>query len=500
MALVSKSKLNINMRDAADYDAWVKAATAHDELTGKARWRTVDATPLYDYKAIRLRLDQLRELRRGNKHRQLLFTLNQGIHGNLGGMGSSKLYRQSRFGTKDLITEYIDEVVDSLRHLATTRSRTISFAERTEFFHRANHCFGQSALMLSGGATLAHFHVGVAKALSDQELLPSVISGSSGGALVAGVIGTHTNDELRYFFDPANLVMEAKEEAGWIRSLMPFMSPRIDVKDLEGVLERHIPDVTFAEAYEMTGRWINISIAPYEQHQTSRLLNAITSPNVFVRKAIMASCAIPGVFPPVVLEAKSATTGERRPYLPSRKWIDGSMSQDMPVKRLSRLYGVNHYIASQVNPLVLWFLQDPKGRQNLWTTSVNAAVRGYQEWLRATQPLTHKLVRSVPSIEYLYRSFYSIATQEYTGDITITPRSRWFNPLRLMTALSEAELMSLITEGEQCTFPKIEMIRNCTKISRELEEIVSTYDQRAIRSAQAVKMRKSVKQPRKPAA
>ena len=463
------------------YSAWVKAAKAHDLATGKVKWRKTVRSPLYDYPAIERRLKELKVLRKARDHRGLLYTLNQGIHGNIGGMGSSKLYRQSKFGTKNLITDYIDEVVTALQHLAKNRSRTIGFEERLEFFRRASHCFGQSGLMLSGGAALSHFHVGVAKALNDESILPSVISGSSGGSLVAAVLGTHSDDELDYFFEPANLVMEAKNEASWMQNLLPFAAPRLDVSDLEGVLERMLPDVTFAEAYEISGRWINVSVAPYEQHQTSRLLNAITSPNVYVRKAVMASCAIPGVFPAVTLEAKSVTTGKRRPYLPRRKWIDGSLSQDMPMKRLSRLYGTNHYIASQVNPHVLWFLQDPKGRQNLWTTGMNAALRSYQEWLRATQPLTHKVVRKFPPVEYLYRSFYSVATQQYTGDITITPRSPYFNPMRLLARLTEEELLNLITEGQQATYPKIEMIRNCTKISRALQEIIADYDKRALR-------------------
>ena len=42
--------------------------------------------------------------------------------------------------------------------------------------------------------------------------------------------------------------------------------------------------------------------------------------------------------------------GKVQPYLPSRRWIDGSFSQDLPAKRLARLYSVNHFIVSQVMP------------------------------------------------------------------------------------------------------------------------------------------------------
>jgi NTE family protein len=183
-----------------------------------------------------------------------------------------------------------------------------------------------------------------------------------------------------------------------------------------------------------------------------------------------------------MLEARNVR-GERQPYLPSWRWVDGSVADDLPTKRLSRLYGVNHYIASQTNPVVLWFIRDPKARQSLLSTGVTAVFRTYQEVLRATQPLTQKMIRRLPRAELLYNMFYSVATQKYTGDITIIPRSRVFNPTRLLSPVTEKELMEFIIEGERATYPKIEMIRNCQKISLTLERILTDYDRRAIRNA-----------------
>ena len=59
----------------------------------------------------------------------------------------------------------------------------------------------------------------------------------------------------------------------------------IGVDSIRRMIERMIPNETFQEAYERTGRQISISVAPSELHQTSRL-NAITSPNVYVRSAV----------------------------------------------------------------------------------------------------------------------------------------------------------------------------------------------------------------------
>jgi TAG lipase/steryl ester hydrolase/phospholipase A2/LPA acyltransferase len=350
-------KLQRKMDKCHSYEEWCEHAIEHDEMSGQKRWRQVDHTSQYDYAQIRLRLDRLRSLRARHDYHGLMFTLNEGIHGNMGGMGRSTLYRRAKFGTKHLIEQYIDEIDDSLRFLAELDSSEISTEEKIDFFYRANVCFGRSALMLSGGGVLGFYHLGVVRTLLDEGLLPRVISGSSAGSLVAGVVGTHTDEELKHFYDPANVHFEAEREASVFSRMFFDANPQIDVGDLENIIARLIPDLTFQEAYEKTGRQISITVAPAETHQRSRLLNAITSPNLYVRSAVMASCAVPGVFPPVMLMAKNVH-GESQPYLPTRKWVDGSIADDLPAKRLSRLYSTNHYIVSMVNPVATPFLRN----------------------------------------------------------------------------------------------------------------------------------------------
>jgi hypothetical protein len=79
---------------------------------------------------IRLRLDRLRSLRVRNDYQGLLFTLNEGIHGNMGGMGRSSLYRRAKFGTKRLIEQYIAEIDDALRFLADLDPRSSTCSRR----------------------------------------------------------------------------------------------------------------------------------------------------------------------------------------------------------------------------------------------------------------------------------------------------------------------------------------------------------------------------------
>ena len=79
-------------------------------LDGADIWKVKDRTTLYDYGAIRRRVDIYRDRRaRGDDH-GLLFALNEGIHGNMGGMGHAELYKRATFGTKELINAYVDEI------------------------------------------------------------------------------------------------------------------------------------------------------------------------------------------------------------------------------------------------------------------------------------------------------------------------------------------------------------------------------------------------------
>ncbi|MDG2273013.1 MAG: DUF3336 domain-containing protein [Halioglobus sp.] len=472
--------LQKQMEQAGSYQEWSEAAQQHDELSGRKRWRGVDKTNQYDYAQIRLRLDKLRYLRARQDYQGLLFTLNEGIHGNLGGMGRHSLYSRAKFGTKTLIEQYIDEIDDSLQFLAELDAKEITTQQKLDFFYRANICFGRSALMLSGGGVLGFYHMGVVKTLLNEDLLPRVISGSSAGSLVAAVIGTHTEEELEYFYDPANVVSEAEQEASALSKMFFGANPRIDVGDLEKMVARMVPDLTFEEAYEKTGRQISITIAPAELHQQSRLLNAITSPNVYVRAAVMASCAVPGVFPPVMLMAKNQH-GDPQPYLPTRKWVDGSIADDLPAKRLQRLYSTNHFIVSMVNPIAIPFLNKDGERSALGAALGTLGIGVGREILNFYRGIVQKRGDSWPRVNMLISSIHGLIDQQYSGDINIVPNFSWYNPAKLISHLSEKDLLALMEGGEHSTYPAVEAVRICTRISRTLEEILNRFEQGDLR-------------------
>jgi NTE family protein len=473
---LSTRKLELAVDKAGTYEEWQEAARAYDARTGLDRWKVMDQTQRYDYVSIRVRLDRLRALRARNDNRGLLFSLNEGIHGNMGGMGSAALYEKAKFGTKQLVVDYVDEIVSALEHLASAEVDEISSEEKLDFFHRADHCFGRSAFMMSGSGSLLYFHIGVVRTLLEQGLLPDVLSGSSGGSFVGSLVATQSDAELLDKLSVGNLIEELETALGYSKRSPRYKPSVMPIDDVYRIVEHIVPDLTFQEALERTGRHLNVSIAPAETHQRSRLLNAITSPNVYVREGILASGAVPGVYPPVTLAAKDHL-GERQAYLPSEKWVDGSVSDDMPAKRLARLYGVNHYIVSQTNPHVIPFVTDSKRRQDTIGVWKDAGTKTARAWVNAGATTLEKPLSLSPALKRATNLWLSVINQDYVGDINILPSNRFFNPFRVLAFLTEKEIRELIRAGEKATWPKVEMIRIQTKISRTLDRILSEFEQ-----------------------
>ena len=469
------------MNEAESYEEWRSHAIEYDKRKGLDIWKATERSDLYDYKSIRNRLNALRMFREANDNVGLLFTLNEGIHGNLGGMGRASLYQHAKFGTKDLIVDYTAEVASALEHLASSKAKGISLHEKYDFFHRANLCYGHSSLMFSGSGTYLFFHVGVLKALWEQNLVPDVISGASGGSIVAAAAGTRKREDMGEIFDVDFLSFDGKLDS-ILNRLTPGKRTDVADTDLQDIISSIVPDITFAEAFEISGLKINISIAPAEKHQKARLLNAVTTPNVLIREAVLASSCIPGLFNPVTLAARNVK-GERVPYLPTRKWVDGSLSDDLPMKRLARLYGVNHNIVSQTNPLVLPFISAERSGDGILSTITQTGLNTFKDWGLAASHLLQRPLNSESSLSKIINGYISLVSQTYTGDINILPAQRILNPTKVLAVKSPAEIMDLMHEGERSTWPYMERIRIQTHVSQTLQRLVDQLDRNVWRTA-----------------
>ena len=450
-----------------EYNNWFKAATEEDERKGGLRWKAQERSNRYDYRVVRERLQELHDVRASGDLKKLMYYFDEGIHGNMAGIGAPGLYRRAKTGTKDLIEEYIKALDDSLHHLATVDSKALSLDDRLNFFRRARQAFGRCGLMLSGAGSLGPFHLGVSQALASQNLIPNVVSGASAGSMVAAVLCSHADDELlERLTDDA--ILDTLDEVQDLE--VNPRSGRMGKDAVRSLIDSWIPDLTFAEAREVTGRSLNVSVAPSSMYQQSRTLNDVTSPNVLIREAVLASCAVPGVFPPVKLMARGAN-GKRMPYVKTRSWVDGSVTNDMPRDRLARVHGCNFFIASQTNPVVRWAIGEPNS-SNLFSQWVGVYQAAAKEVVRKSYPLAMRITRSVAPLSEATRLWYSVVTQDYTADVNILPKQRFWDPTKLLAPLSTERTLELIDSGRSATWPHIERIRNCTAITRRVDESI----------------------------
>jgi len=458
------------LAEAPNYEVWKAAALELDFLEGNVEWKEEFGSDLYHYELIYDRLSNLRTYRHQNDFERLKRALREGLHHDLGNMGNTALYTRSRVGTKHLIEEYITQVCESLDFLCDTKVPGFPVAEKLQFFRDTLTSYGRPALLLSGGATLGMFHFGVIKALWEKGLLPQVITGSCIGAIIAGILGVHSDAEIPDMLVPENHDMRAWKWRGLFSAIRG--DGLMDQEQLKACLRANIGEYTFEEAFQKTGRSINVSVSPVQTHQKARLLCGYTSPYLLVWSAVLASAAVPGIFPPVPLMKKDIQ-GNVLPYMSRLKFVDGSVVSDLPIERLMHLYDVNFTIVSQTNPHVVPFL-NRRGRDekinvanlpmHLLKSEIQFHGQGLFDYLRKrVQP---EMLRQVAG------QMYTIMGQRYSGDVTISPTYRLRDYRRMLSNPDPAWVREMILQGERATWPKISMIRSHARISKTLERCI----------------------------
>lgn len=468
------------MQRASDYAGWREAALELDRHQGADAWKLEDACDDYDWRLIRSRLRQIRQYRAEQQHSKLIHHLRQGLHWNLGNLGNTQLYTYTRVGTKKLVTDYLLEVCEALEFIRDLPDSEFAYPDKLNFFQSVALSYGRSALMLSGGATLGLFHVGVVKALFRENLLPTVLSGSSAGSVVAATVGTRAPHEAEELLDPEKAYYHFWKVLP--PKMMLLRRAVMDQNQLKRAIATNIRDLTFEEAHKLSGRIVNITVSPAGFNQAPKLLNHLTFPYLYVREAVLASCAVPVLFPPVMLMTKS-DDGERTPYMPLLRWNDGSLKSDLPMLRLRRLHNVNHFIVSQTNPHVLPFVSrrdnDGRGlinasRQAAYSTGRGLA-SGVLNFARANMPFA--------GLRQGLDTAAGLLDQDYRGNINIVPEVSLWRYANVTRNPSQESVVRFMLEGERATWSRMEMIRNQTVISQTLENCLIELESRPNRRA-----------------
>jgi len=365
----------------------------------------------------------------------------------------------------------------SLNFLIETKQ--LSQEEKRTLFKGICANYGRTALCLSGGATFAYYHFGVVKALLEEDLLPDIITGTSGGALVAALVATRTNEELKELLVPslAHRITACREPiAVWFRRWWKT-GARFDSVDWAKQCSWWTRgSMTFREAYGRTGRILNVSCVPADPHSPTILCNYLTSPDCVIWSAVIASAAVPGILNPVVLMMKTRA-GQIVPYSFGHKWKDGSLRTDIPIKALNLHFNVNFTIVSQVNPHINLFFFSSRGSVGQPVTHRKG--RGWRGGYLGSAAEQYikldltKWLRVLRQLELLPRplgqDWSQLWLQQFGGNVTIWPKSIPSDFLHILSDPDAARLARMIHEGQQSAFPKLKFIANRLKVERLVE-------------------------------
>jgi len=567
----SRSRLIRNFQkqqnEALSQGEWMDLAERIDNIQGNDIWRSKDDSQLYERDRISARIDEFVHLMRRQDIFELMFVLRGGIGRNKFGLLHEGLFSKAMAGTKVLVETYHNVVCASLDFVCdapvAVGEAPIPTDARLAFFNETRHSYGRSALLLSGGAALGFYHVGVVKTLMENQLMPRVLGGSSAGSIVCAMIGTRTDLEctndlfniqgtiapghsgkplMLNFFRPLNMPFRMtynksdhhhqnftaemntgdlyRNNAGFCHDakrtwqvfvpipLRNFTSVLFDLltfktrpqellmsdtEHFRECLRVNVGDFTFQEAFDRTGRILNITVTPNNASDPPRLLNYLTAPHVLVWSAAVASSSLPGVFESNRLMVKDADGTIRYECVEGARFSDGSLEQDLPMQQLSEMFNVNHFIISQANPHAVMFASYSH-LKSIWSNPLIGLANSILIFLKdqCRSWLTHLVEmlgagRFAPQHATSRRIGAQFFVQEYEGrkcDISLIP---WLGHRGLFSALlhalynpSEQEFREWIEAAQRETWKHIPAIKSHVAEEITLDQCVQRLRKRIV--------------------
>ncbi|EGR28050.1 patatin-like phospholipase family protein, putative [Ichthyophthirius multifiliis] len=234
----------------------------------------------------------------------------------------------------------------------------------------------------------------------------------------------------------------------------------------------NIGDITFQQAYDLTGFVLNITVTGSGQYIQDRVLNYLTSPNVVIWSAVCCSCSLPGVFPPQDLLCKESD-GSLVKYVEYAQFIDGSIAFDVPHIKLQEMFNVNTFIVSQVNPYVIPLLDHSqsirhRNKMLLFTLKILEVIKSiiFDE-IKARFSQLSKL----GILPHSFIKTLNLIYQKYEGDITIWPAPKLTDYFNIFKNPTCHEFVEKYTKaGAQRCYQKLSHIQFLTKFERIVNE------------------------------
>ncbi|QPG76390.1 hypothetical protein FOA43_003779 [Brettanomyces nanus] len=488
-------QLLTQQKNSKTYKEWLNVSVKLDELLGNNEWKEDQESDLYDYEMVRNQLNEMRSAREQKDYRKMIYLIRTSWRRNFAGIDNVQLYQHCYVGTKKLIEDYLEECEHCLADLVSSAC-SLDDNYIMEMLIQTRKNYGRMAITMSGGGTFGLTGIGVFAALFENDIFPKMVSGSSCGSIMSAIVCSKHSGEvlkiLQHLFEVQFEVFgnEEKPETG-LSVLGRFLKYGVcfDNDRLKETIKNLLGDITFKEAYNKTGRILNITVSPASIHDQPTLLNYLTAPNVLIWSAICASCSLPLIFQPSTIYEKDFNTGKILEWSnPMVKFVDGSVNGDLPITRLSEMFNVNHVIACQANPHILPLVRfsmecDDHGAR----LTTGLVLKRILKWSfkAASFEVTHymDIMNEVGFFPNVCTKVKQLFLQPYSGDITILPDIRLNNLSVLFANPTPDFIWDCIIWGARATWPQLRMIKDHCSIEFSLDKYIAFLKSRMITRA-----------------
>lgn len=191
------------------------------------------------------------------------------------------------------------------------------------------------SLVLGGGGLKGFAHIGVLRALEERGVRPCVVAGTSIGALIAaayagGMPIAEMERRARALTKPDLFRIN---HVGMVTRRM--LSPSLYLaRPLERLIEDIVPAGTFRDLPQ------RLLVNTVDLEAASQVLWGLPGlEDVSVREAVYASCALPGFFPPGVINGRTCADGgiaDNVPALASSYGMDAVIAVDVGSSNIAR--------------------------------------------------------------------------------------------------------------------------------------------------------------------
>ena len=478
---IRTKKLKKVLHTTQDYEEWMRAAIELDREAGALWWRADPRSDVCDSVYLERIVAFLEDFIAEKKIPELMHLTRSVLLRNFSGVNNSWLYAFCLSGTKEIVEHFHDAVDRALDTIYASDA-----PQKREFFLEAKHCFGRTGLMLSGGASFGMFHLGLVATLLKFDLLPGVLCGSSAGSLIAALIGTHSNEELLSLaeddFTGLDFSFFSSPPPGprpslWQRLRQAFKRGYIlDSASLVEFAKVNTKNLTFAEAFKLTKRVLNITVTD-NHHQKSRILNYLSAPDVYIWSAAIASCAFPVVYPRARILAKSKASEEAIEgveWLPDERYFfDGSFGGDIPMRAIATLFNVTNFVVAQVNVHILLFSRRSYYHMHSITYFFKRLIELVLSFI--VSEIAHRLrqLNEIHLIPTSLGTYFNIFFQEYVGNVNIYPNFDLWDVIHIFDNPSPAIVRKWTRRGRNRAFFHKKQIEDFTKLEKKLSYCVN---------------------------